>query len=112
MTSITKKPTKDFKVVKKLAETMGLIEPEFEKISHNKISDEKIEVVKAFYMRDDVSRQAPGLKDHVTVWGLQGKERLQKRHLLVNIQETFEYFVEENTLTKNQEVEICYVVPT
>ena len=91
---------------------MGLIEPEFEKISHNKISDVKIEVVKAFYMRDDVSRQAPFLKDYVTVLGLQGKERLQKMHLLINIQETFGYFVEENTLTKNQEVEICYVVPT
>ena len=79
-------------IVRRLAESMGLIEPDSVRISHNKISDVTIEQVKKFYMRDDVSRQAPGLKDYVTVWGENWKERLQKQHLLLNINETFQYF--------------------
>ena len=72
--SLRRKPL----IVRRLAESMGLIEPDSVRISHNKISDVTIEQVNKFYMRDDVSRQAPGLKDYGTVWGENGKERLQK----------------------------------
>ena len=61
------------------------MEPESNKPSNNKISEETTQLVKEFHVRDDVSRQTPGLKDYVTVWGDKGKEQLQKRHLLFNI---------------------------
>ena len=43
-------------------------------------------------MYEMMSRQAPALKDYVTVWGY--KERLQKWHFLYNICETYECFAE------------------
>ena len=82
--ALPKSPRRHFTVVKKLAETMGLIEPEFEKISQNKISDETIEVVKAFYKRDDVSRQAANGKENLChpqadiVEGKDQKQRMEK----------------------------------
>ena len=44
------------------------------------ISDETIDLVKAFYERDDISRQAPGRKDVVIIRGADGaKSKIQAR---------------------------------
>ena len=67
-------------IVRKLAETMGLMEPESNMPSNNKISEEKTKLVKELYVRD-VSRQTPGLKDYLTVWGDKGNEASSLQYL-------------------------------
>ena len=57
----------------------------------------KIALVKAFYQRDDISRQAPGRKDIVTVRNKDGsKVEVQSRHLTSSVLEVFALFKEEN----------------
>ena len=46
---------------------------------------ETIELVKAFYQRDDVSRISPGKRDIVTVRNSGRKFKLQKRHLYFSL---------------------------
>ena len=52
------------------------------------LSAETIEQVKSFYCKDDISRQAPGKRDVVTV----GDEKIQKRHLMMTLLEAYQSF--------------------
>lgn len=59
------------------------------------------DAVKSFYERDDISRISPGKRDVITVRGPNGeKEKPQKRHLYLNIKETYGIFQEENPNVK------------
>ena len=61
---------------------------------HNKLSDETIRTVIKFYERDDISRQAPGRKDVVTVRDSDGtKRKMQARHLTSPINEVYGMFI-------------------
>lgn len=51
-----------------------------------------VELVKQFYVRDDVSRQAPGIKDVTTVREKGMKQKFQTRHVYSSIRETYEMF--------------------
>ncbi|XP_063381046.1 uncharacterized protein LOC134667550 [Cydia fagiglandana] len=52
--------------------------------------------IHTFYQREDISRQAPGLKDYITVGNERGeKEKIQIRHLYSSVSETYGLFVEE-----------------
>ena len=53
-------------VVKQLAERVELIKSSIK--PKTVTSEETIKKVEEFYCRDDISRQAPGKKDYVTVW--------------------------------------------
>lgn len=60
------------------------------------LSHETVEVIQQFYQRDDISRQAPGRKDVVTIRPKEGgKIKKQMRHLTSSIMETFALFCEE-----------------
>lgn len=59
------------------------------------LSVETIRLVKAFFLRDDVSWQCPGRKDTVSVQTENGKTQYQKRLLLVNLSEAFSIFKKE-----------------
>ncbi len=48
--------------------------------------------VREFYERDDISRQAPGMRDVVTVREGGVKKKIQKRHLTMSILEAYRYF--------------------
>lgn len=39
------------------------------------LNDETIQIVQAFYLRDDISQQAPGMKDVITAKNNDGKQR-------------------------------------
>jgi hypothetical protein len=56
-----------------------------------KISLEEIGIVHDFYLSDDYSRMMPGMKDYVSVrqTGGEKKVKIQKRLLLINIDELF-----------------------
>ncbi|XP_030827949.1 uncharacterized protein LOC115928135 [Strongylocentrotus purpuratus] len=59
-----------------------------------KVSEDTVKVIEDFYERDDVSRQAPGRKDVVTIWNADGKKKMQARHLTASIKETYAFFCE------------------
>ena len=53
--------------------------------------------MKDYYLRDDVSSAMPGMKDVISVRQSDGKkERLQKRLLLLNLNELYQSFKEEH----------------
>ena len=87
-------PRKKKVVVKHLAEKEGLIKSSAK--PRNVTSEETVKIVEEFYCRDDISRQAPGRKDYVTVWSKEGKVKLQKRHMYYTIKETYSFFKLEN----------------
>lgn len=48
-----------------------------------------------FYLRDDISRQAPGKKDAITIREGRLKSRVQKRHVTMSLMEAYALFKEE-----------------
>ena len=91
-------PRKKKVVVRKLAEKEGLIKSTVR--AKHLINEETIKKVEDFYCRDDISRQAPGKKDYVTVWQKQDKVKLQKRHMYYSVKETHSLFKLENPQLK------------
>ena len=60
------------------------------------VDEDTIKKIHAFYQRDDISRQAPGRKDVLTIRDAKGtKTKHQKRHLTSSILEVFALFKEE-----------------
>ena len=59
-------PRKKRVVVTKPAEKVGMVKSSI--APKNAISDETKQKVIEFYCRDDISRQAPGKRDYVTIW--------------------------------------------
>lgn len=56
------------------------------------VGDDTVDQVNAFFLRDDISRHAPGMKDCRRV----NEEMVQKRHLYNNISETYELYKAEH----------------
>ncbi|CAB4014894.1 Hypothetical predicted protein [Paramuricea clavata] len=73
------------------------------------LSDELVELVKTFYQRDDISRQAPGRKDVINVRDKNGqKVSYQTRHLTSSVMETYALFCKEypNKIGKSKFAEL------
>ena len=87
-------PRKKKAVINKLAQKVGIIKLTTK--PKKVISEDTKEKVRNFYCRDDISRQAPGKKDYVTLWKNGGKERVQKRHLYYTIKETHSLFLHDH----------------
>lgn len=68
----------------------------------NKIPCNIVQQVIDFYQRDDISRQAPGIKDTKSIKNLQtGKRKsIQKRHMVMTVKEALQIFCRENSETK------------
>ena len=63
------------------------------------LTDDEIQNVRNFYLREDISRMLPGKKDYVSVKLADGKrEHRQKRLLLFKIGEVHELFKEESNV--------------
>lgn len=97
--SLPQSPRKRIVVVRKLFETFvgdsSSQESNSQKSNTLALSPETIDLVKSFYERDDVSRQAPGLKDVTTVKENGLKQKIQTRHLYSSIRETHALFYSE-----------------
>ncbi|GFO14380.1 otu domain-containing protein 5 [Plakobranchus ocellatus] len=90
-------PRRRKSVIQQLAKEHGVtfIEPHVRKrLFPQRLDTEN--VVKAFFERDDISRQLPGRKDFVTVIQNGKKERIQKKILLMNVMEAYRLFKEEH----------------
>lgn len=59
------------------------------------LSAEQVAEVSSFYLRDDITRMCPGRKDCVTVKTPNGKEKRQKRYLIMNLKEAHEIFTQD-----------------
>ena len=60
------------------------------------IQKETVDKVKSFYCHGDITRNAPGRRDVVTVRDEAGKKKLQNRHLVMSIKECYATFKEFN----------------
>lgn len=99
--SLPKSPRKKKCVIRKLYSSVNgatELETSFERSKSSSLALDPITVdkVKSFYERDDISRQAPGIKDVVTVKEDGVKEKVQVRHLFSSIRETHALFCSEN----------------
>ena len=86
-------PRKKRLVVGKFAEKVGL--KKSANAPSNILPAETKQIVQEFYYRDDISRQAPGKREYVTLWKENGKVQLQKRHLYYPIKEIHSLFQQE-----------------
>ena len=66
---------------------------EIQRVRHTPIN---VEAIEAFYSRHDISREAPGMKDTVTVRTVGIKEIKRKRHLMYKLREVYAMFCEEH----------------
>ena len=64
------------------------------------LTEEIRKAVIAYYIRDDVSRMAPGRKDFVVLRDKVMKSHIQKRHLYTTLKETYGGFLEEHPTMK------------
>lgn len=96
--SLPSSPRKKQAVVEKLASDFGIINPSTKPEKKNGLSKDVTECVKAFYYRDDISRQLPGKKDVKSIKNLETNKRvlLQKRLLMYNLKDAFNLFKIDN----------------
>lgn len=97
-------PRKKFAVVRKLGfDIFGDVarvinESDKKRGVKHALSEEDKEIVKNFYQRDDVSRQAPGIKDVKSVKDTKTGERIlcQKRYMNMTVREAYSLFTNDN----------------
>ena len=91
-------PRKRAMMVKRLSSEAGCQEATFPLIKQGgtALSKELKAAVIEFYMRDDISRQAPGKRDTVAVRENNERKTMQKRHLSMNLSEVYQLFKQEN----------------
>lgn len=106
-------PRKRKAVIEKIAKSHGLpLSSEHQKSTGNKcIAKSTVDCVQEFYYRDSISRQAPGRKDYVIMKENGKKLKLQKRHLMWSLKETFGLFQKENPQVKIGFSKFCSLRP-
>ena len=93
--SLPNSPRKRTEVVKRLAAGESLI-GDRQPRPLKEINDETKEAVVKFYTRNDISRQAPGMRDPVIIRSPAVKEKIQKRHLVMTVLEAHRCFQDEH----------------
>ena len=83
-------------MLERVSHTLGLLpKPKAARTSAT-IPPATIEKIQKFYTNDEISWQAPGKRDTKTVKENGVNVKYQKRHLLYNIREVYELFIQEN----------------
>lgn len=81
---------------KRLVEKNGILCDPVKKIGSRSISENTIMKVHEFYRSDNVSRACPGIREYVT-YKIDGqREKVQRRLILLNLNEAFQIFKSEN----------------
>ena len=89
-------PRRQHQVIKRIGEDIGLFQKPTHERTNIKIPQTVVKQVQDFYEKDSISRQAPGKRDFITVRENGDGVRYQKRHLLYNIREVYELFMQEH----------------
>ena len=94
--TLPRSPRKTAAVVWQLA---NILKGALEKSSPERtkaLSAETIQAVKEFYICDDITRQVPEITDCIVIRTEHGsKEKRQKRHMIMTVQEAHKLFLEE-----------------
>ncbi|KAJ4444344.1 hypothetical protein ANN_06136, partial [Periplaneta americana] len=94
---LSNSPRKKSAVIKNLYETYNEPLPQSKNSRKStSLTPETVKAVTEFYLRDEISRQAPGRKDVITVREAFGKNKMQIRHLMFSIKVAHEIFSTEN----------------
>ena len=96
--ALPKSPPKRATIVKKLSMEPGCLEVAYPRKQEGPTSlpEHLKAAVTEFYVRDDISRQAPGKRDSI-VRKNNVKKTMQKRHLSMNISKVYQMFKQENS---------------
>lgn len=95
-------PRKKVAIVKKLAyDTLSHKCSNLYKVNRQgtvALTNETKQKVIDFYIRDDISRQAPGKRDYKSIKNptTREREKVQKRHMVITVKEAFALFAKEN----------------
>ena len=73
-----------------------VVQPKPKILPTNEITPQIIESIKDFYQRDDISRQAPGVKDHIIHRQDGMKTTIQKRYMAMTVAEAYQMYKDEN----------------
>ena len=103
-------PRKRKAIVIKLACVVGTI-PGQTTSSNKKLPDATVTCVNKYFLLDSVSRQAPGMKDYVTVRSGGKKAKLQKRHLTCSLKEKYALFKRDHPTVKISFSKFCSLRP-
>ena len=116
--SLPASPHKRLCVVESLAKDAGLtiLDGTPVRTSHNAISEQTKQVVSTFYVSNEVSWQAPGRKDYITIrekdsTGKQVKRVEQTRYMLMSLKEAYAIFCENNPDVKVGLAKFCEFRP-
>ena len=95
--ALPKSPRKKRAVIRKLyVDNIEPIKDKQNRPTMSALSPTIVKTVNEFYLRDDISRQAPGRKDVVSVKSTEGKVKFQIRHLMFPLREAHAMFCNEN----------------
>lgn len=86
--------------VKKLVKQKGIMCGPEKYIGNHVIDPEVLKKVEAFFLREDISSECPGKRQYITVNENNEKIQMQRRLLLMNLDEAYAMFKEENVGTK------------
>jgi len=87
---------KQHQILKRVGENLGIFQkPKLDR-TQARIPKTAIKKIQDFYEKDSISWQTPGKRDYITVREDGIRIRYQKRHLLFNIREIYELFIEEH----------------
>ena len=89
-------PDRRQQVLERIVQEFGLLPKTKAKRTNAQLSDLLIENIEEFYTKDFISWQAPGKRDYITMKENGIKVKHQKRHLLYNLREVYELFLQEN----------------
>jgi hypothetical protein len=82
-------------VVRRIGQDLGLFDvPKFQR-TQARLPRDVVKKVQEFYANDSISWQAPGKRDYVTIRENGVRLKYQKRHLLYNIREIHQLFIQE-----------------
>ena len=98
--SLPKPSRKQSMVVRSLEVELGIQEEILATatiITSQRLEKENGKAVVNFYLREDISRWTPGIKEYVKV----GKEKRQKRYMLMTLRETFALYEMEAHKVRN-----------
>ena len=114
--SLPSSPRKKRYIVKRLAKEVGLDVASPKKKSKNGLNDNAIAKVKDFYSNNEISWQAPGRKDFVTIRtvnsdGTRAKTTEQTRYLTVSLKEPYNHFMTINPNIKVGLSKFCDLRP-
>ena len=104
-------PRKIKVVVSKLADISGVKKFHLSHSSNRKLPETTKAFVEKFFLLDSVSRQAPGIRDFVIVRFHGKTAKLQRRHMLWSLKETYSLFTQEHPNVKISFSKFCSLRP-